>query len=53
MDPNPFLHMFSGSGADLLKFNETGQNITVHKVMGFVSSLTGKTTETDVVLYGS
>jgi hypothetical protein len=53
MDPNPFLHMFSGNGADLSKFNETGQNITVHRVTGFVSSLTGKATETDVVLYGN
>jgi len=52
MDPNPLLRMLGGSASDLSKFNYT-QNTTVHRVVGFVSDLTGKTTETDVIINGS
>ena len=41
MDPNPFLHMFTKD-----------KNVTINRVTGFVSSLTGQKTETDTVIYG-
>jgi hypothetical protein len=49
MDPGPMLKMFSGSDADLNKFNSYNRT---HRVTGFISYFTGNVTEKDEVVYG-